>query len=64
MYGQRMTAGTSPRYLELLELLKNECDSMHQEANMSKIHREDVEVKSTCVRFTPVLTHTSVRAAL
>lgn len=46
MYGHRSATGITPRYLELLELLKNEYESMYQEVNMNKMHREDAGHKS------------------
>lgn len=45
MYGHR--PNITPRYLELLEMLKNEYEGMYQEISMSKMHREDTELKST-----------------
>ncbi|PJF19009.1 hypothetical protein PSACC_01175 [Paramicrosporidium saccamoebae] len=47
MYGHRGQNNITPRYLELLEALKNEYENMFQEISMSKMHREDVELKST-----------------
>lgn len=44
MYGHRPTI--TPRYIELLEMLKNEYEGMYQEISMSKMHREDTELKS------------------
>lgn len=44
MYGHR--PNITPRYLELLEMLKNEYEGMYQEISMSKMHREDTELKS------------------
>jgi hypothetical protein len=46
MYGHRGQPNITPRYLELLEALKNEYENMFQEISMSKMHREDVELKS------------------
>lgn len=50
MYGPRMgqhPAGPSPRYMELLEMLKNEFEGIYQEASYNKFHREDSELKGT-----------------
>lgn len=41
-----MPGGTTPRYLELLEMLKGEYENMYQEISMSKHHRDDAEYKS------------------
>lgn len=40
----------TPRYLELLEALKAEYENMHQEVSLNKLHRDDVEYKSTTLR--------------
>lgn len=45
MYAHRGPPGMSPRYLELLEMLKSEYESMYHEVSMNKIHREDAESK-------------------
>ena len=41
-----MSGGATPRYLELLEMLKGEYENMYQEISMSKHHRDDAEYKS------------------
>lgn len=47
MYAHRgpPPSGMTPRYLELLEMLRGEYENLHHEVSMGKIHREDAENK-------------------
>ena len=46
MYASHPRPPMSHRYLELLDALKGEYESIYQEVSMSKLHREDAEYKS------------------
>lgn len=53
MYGHRAAPPPPPpggmvasRFLDLLEALRNEYEVLYQEINLSKMHREDHEMKA------------------